>query len=106
MVVRTYEEECSYLERLSPHCWKIKKGFQPNMNVEGIFYVNDKLEKLMFDELRNACRPGMVGGFLPGESFYIFSQAKSCQVLESPQICLGGTLGPCRRFQHQCVNVW
>ena len=20
----------------------------------------------MFDELRNACRPGMVGGFLPG----------------------------------------
>lgn len=20
----------------------------------------------MFDELRNACRPGMIGGFLPG----------------------------------------
>ena len=36
------------------------------MNVEGIFYVNNTLEKLMFDELRNACRPGMVGGFLPG----------------------------------------
>ena len=34
--------------------------------VEGIFYVNSHLEKLMFDELRNACRPGMVGGFLPG----------------------------------------
>merc|ERR1712158_94751 len=66
MVVRSYEEECSYLERLSSHSWRIKQGFQPNMNVEGIFYVNDKLEKLMFDELRNACRPGMVGGFLPG----------------------------------------
>ena len=30
------------------------------MNVEGIFYVNDKLEKLMFDELKNACRPGKI----------------------------------------------
>lgn len=26
--------------------------------VEGIFYVNDPLEKLMFEELRNACRGG------------------------------------------------
>ena len=34
--------------------------------VEGVFYVNERLEKLMFDELRNACRPGAVGGFLPG----------------------------------------
>ena len=60
MVVRSYEEECGYLERLTSHSWRIKKGFQPNMNVEGIFYVNDKLEKLMFDELKNACRPGKV----------------------------------------------
>ena len=66
MVVRSYEEECGYLERISPHSWRIKKGFQPNMNVEGIFYVNNKLEQLMFDELRNACRPGQMGGFLPG----------------------------------------
>ena len=28
--------------------------------------MNDNLEKLMFDELRNACRPGGFGGFLPG----------------------------------------
>ena len=60
MVVRSYEEECAYLERLTSHSWRIKKGFQPNMNVEGIFYVNDKLEKLMFDELKNACRPGKI----------------------------------------------
>ena len=66
MVVRSYDDECSYLERINSHSWRIKKGFQPNMNVEGIFYVNNTLEKLMFDELRNACRPGMVGGFLPG----------------------------------------
>ena len=66
MVVRSYDEELKYLERLTPHSWRIKKGFQPNMNVEGIFYVNSSLERLMLDELRNSCRPGDIGGFLPG----------------------------------------
>ena len=66
MFVRTYDDELKYLERIDANCWRIKKGFQPNMNVEGVFYVNAHLEKLMFEELRNACRPGMVGGFLPG----------------------------------------
>lgn len=66
MVVRQYEEELKYIERIDDYSWRIKKGFQPNMNVEGIFYVNKSLEKLMFDELRNSCRPGMTGGFLPG----------------------------------------
>lgn len=65
MGVRTYEEECSFLEKIKPHTWRIKKNFVPNMKVEGIFFVNDNLEKLMFDELRNACRPGSIGGFLP-----------------------------------------
>ncbi|XP_052897136.1 RNA-splicing ligase RtcB homolog [Anopheles moucheti] len=66
MVVREYNEEMKYIERLSPNSFLIKKGFQSNMNVEGVFYANSRLEKLMFDELRNACRPGMTGGFLPG----------------------------------------
>lgn len=66
MVVRKYEEELKYLEKINAHCWRIKKGFQPGMNVEGCFYVNSTLEKLMLEELRNSCRPGMVGGFLPG----------------------------------------
>ncbi|CAN8001727.1 unnamed protein product [Ixodes hexagonus] len=66
MGVRSYNEELSYLEKMTPVSWRIKKGFVPNMKVEGIFYVNSLLEKLMFEELRNACRPGMVGGFLPG----------------------------------------
>ena len=34
MVVRTYEDEQEYLEKINVHCWRIKKGFQPNMNVE------------------------------------------------------------------------
>lgn len=86
MVVRQYKEELEYLEKKSPFKWEIKKGFQPNMKVsqlavfalprckwywkrfqvEGVFYVNKLLEKLMLDELQNACRPGMIGGFLPG----------------------------------------
>ena len=35
------------------------------VQVDGYFYINDHLEKLIFDELRNSCRPGQVGGFLP-----------------------------------------
>ena len=87
MVVRTYEDELKFIERLTPNSWRIKKGFQvseinckmkfagcllksdcfqPNMNVEGVFYVNKNLEKLMFEELRNACKSDGMGGFLPG----------------------------------------
>ncbi len=32
-MARSFEEECSYLERLSSHTYRIKKGFVPNMNV-------------------------------------------------------------------------
>ncbi|VDL98828.1 unnamed protein product, partial [Schistocephalus solidus] len=49
---RTYEEELKFIERISP--------------VEGVFYVNDFLEKLMFEELRNFAKSGDYGGFLPG----------------------------------------
>ncbi|VDM44639.1 unnamed protein product [Toxocara canis] len=62
---RTFDEECKYIERVSEVQFRIKKGFVPNMNVEGRFYVNKALEKLMFDELRNACRSDGIGGFLP-----------------------------------------
>ncbi|TNN17401.1 tRNA-splicing ligase RtcB isoform 1 [Schistosoma japonicum] len=65
-MTRTYDQELAFLEKITPTCWKIKKGFVPNMNVEGVFYVNDFLEKLMFDELRNFTRSGDYGGFLPG----------------------------------------
>ncbi|CAD6189895.1 unnamed protein product [Caenorhabditis auriculariae] len=62
---RTYEEECSYIDRLSDVKFQIKKGFVPNMNVEGRFYVNKNLEGLMFDELKQAVDGGGIGGFLP-----------------------------------------
>uniref|UniRef100_A0A672FNW7 3'-phosphate/5'-hydroxy nucleic acid ligase n=1 Tax=Salarias fasciatus TaxID=181472 RepID=A0A672FNW7_SALFA len=55
---RSYNDELQYLDKISSNCWRIKKGFVPNMQVEGNFYVNEPLEKLMFEELRNACRGG------------------------------------------------
>jgi len=64
--VRTYDDELKYLERLNDYSWRIKKGFVPNMKVEGIFYVNKPLQELMFEELRNSINSGGVGGFLPG----------------------------------------
>lgn len=63
---RSYEEELKFIERLSPCSWRIKKGFVPNMKVEGIFYVNNNLENLMFEELKASSAQGLVGGFLPG----------------------------------------
>lgn len=33
MVVRQYQEELQYLEKINDYSWRIKKGFQPNMNV-------------------------------------------------------------------------
>lgn len=39
--------------------------FNNFLQVEGRFYVNKALEKLMFEELRNACRSDGIGGFLP-----------------------------------------
>jgi len=66
-VVRTYEQELQYLERLNDHCWRIKPGFVANMNVPGYFYVNQKLESLILGELQQHCEKNRegVGGFLP-----------------------------------------
>ncbi|GAB6020049.1 hypothetical protein CHUAL_002795 [Chamberlinius hualienensis] len=63
---RSYNDELKFLEKIDANSWRIKKGFVNNMKVEGVFYVNEHLEKLMFEELKNSSRPGNVGGFLPG----------------------------------------
>lgn len=63
MASRNYDEEKKYLEKIGHNTWRIKKGFVPNMRVEGRFYVNKNLESLMFEELRQVdCKSG---GFLP-----------------------------------------
>lgn len=63
MADRTYAQEMSFIDKISHNTWRIKKGFVPNMRVEGRFYVNKQLEPLMFDELKQADSKG--GGFLP-----------------------------------------
>jgi tRNA-splicing ligase RtcB len=62
---RTYEEELKFFERRTPSMIQIKKGFVPNMNVGGRFYVNDKLESLVYEELKTNCEHGGIGGFIP-----------------------------------------
>lgn len=48
MVVRQYQEELKYLEKINECCWRIKKGFQPNMKVYmyyllfSIVYIENK----------------------------------------------------------------
>lgn len=62
---RTYEEEKEYIERIDGQRFLIKKGFVPDMRVTGTFYVNEHLEKLMFEELEHSVGRAGVGGFLP-----------------------------------------
>lgn len=62
MATRTYEQEMEFMEKIGKNTWRIKKGFVPNMRVEGRFYVNESLEPLIFDELKQA---ESRGGFLP-----------------------------------------
>ncbi|EGD74165.1 hypothetical protein PTSG_06172 [Salpingoeca rosetta] len=62
---RSFKDEQEYLEQLSPCCWRIKKGFVPNMRVEGRVYVNEALNSLMFEELQQHSQAHGVGGFLP-----------------------------------------
>lgn len=62
MTSRTFEQEMEYLEKIDHNIWRIKKGFVPNMRVEGRFYVNKNLESLTFEELRQSDQGG---GFLP-----------------------------------------
>eukprot|EP00922_Rhytidocystis_sp_ex-Travisia-forbesii_P051405 GHVS01076298.1.p1 GENE.GHVS01076298.1~~GHVS01076298.1.p1 ORF type:complete len:523 (+),score=55.56 GHVS01076298.1:194-1762(+) len=69
---RSFGDEMRFLEKDTkcPCMYHIKRGFVPHMKVEGVFYVNKKLEKLMFEELQNYSRTaakgdGKGGGFLP-----------------------------------------
>jgi len=62
---RTYEEECKFIKRIDKTRFEIGVGFVPNMKVPGSFYVNDKLESLMFEELKHHSASRDEGGFLP-----------------------------------------
>ncbi len=58
-------QEMAFIEQLSPYHYKVRTGFVPGMNVPGVFYVNDRLRGLLFEELQAYCQRGEHGGFLP-----------------------------------------
>lgn len=62
---RTFEEEMQFITELTPWKYEIAKGFVPNMNVEGTFYVNHALIGLIKEELKHHCSSDGYGGFLP-----------------------------------------
>jgi tRNA-splicing ligase RtcB len=62
---RTYEEELKYLTKTSPTQYQIDVGFVPNMNVPAYVLVNDSLEKLLLEELKQSAGGEKGGGFLP-----------------------------------------
>uniref|UniRef100_A0AC35TP70 3'-phosphate/5'-hydroxy nucleic acid ligase n=1 Tax=Rhabditophanes sp. KR3021 TaxID=114890 RepID=A0AC35TP70_9BILA len=64
-VVRTYDEELKYIEQVGPCTYRIKKGFVPNMNVEGKFYLNDNIKEHALKEIELCCQRGSVGGYIP-----------------------------------------
>jgi len=62
---RSYAEESKFLKRVDKCKWRIEPGFVPNMKVPGVFYVNEHLEELVFEELKYHSERGGIGGFLP-----------------------------------------
>lgn len=64
-VKRSLAEEKGYISKVGECAYVVKKGFVPNMNVEGKFYVNDKLKDLLFEELEDYAAHGGHGGFIP-----------------------------------------
>lgn len=65
---RTFNQELSYLSKVSPHEYQVKKGFVPNMKVNASAIVNDELQELLLKELEESicagsCKCG--GGFIP-----------------------------------------
>lgn len=63
---RSFEEELTFLTKLSPTRYQVKKGFVPNMKVDAEVIVNDDLEQLLLEELKNSVgEGGGGGGFIP-----------------------------------------
>eukprot|EP01117_Protostelium_nocturnum_P016209 TRINITY_DN6367_c0_g1_i1.p1 TRINITY_DN6367_c0_g1~~TRINITY_DN6367_c0_g1_i1.p1 ORF type:complete len:523 (-),score=159.39 TRINITY_DN6367_c0_g1_i1:58-1563(-) len=54
-----------YITPIDAVTYSIKKGFVPNMRVEGRFYVNDALKELVFEELASSKTVSGEGGFIP-----------------------------------------
>jgi len=59
------QQDKAKITQVSPVEYHIAMDFVPNMRVPGVFYVNDRLKDLIFEELQNSYARQGVGGFLP-----------------------------------------
>lgn len=59
-------DEARYIKPRTDVSYTIEKGFVERMRVPGVFYVNEKLKSIVFEELKqHVARGGGRGGFLP-----------------------------------------
>jgi len=78
-----------YVEKIGPVEYKIKKGFVPNMRVEGRFYVNDGLKELLYDELVDNASRSAQGGFMPA---VLLAFLENCESFDRSGILLSRPL--------------
>jgi hypothetical protein len=63
---RTFEQELTYITRVSPHMYEIRPGFVPHMKVPAQIYVDSHIDEILIEELETCCaHDGSGGGFLP-----------------------------------------
>jgi len=62
---RNYNQEREYISKIAPNQFEIATGFVDGMNVPAHLYINEKLENLVFSELRQYANKSGFGGFLP-----------------------------------------
>lgn len=62
---RTFEEELSYIRKVSDFKYEIREGFVPHMNVPAQIYVDSHIDEMLLNELEICCSDCSGGGFLP-----------------------------------------
>ena len=60
---RSFADESKYIRKASKCRYVIEKGFVPNMNVCGTFYVNETLKPLMMEELKDIWKVDLIKTF-------------------------------------------
>ena len=68
-IKRSFEEELSFIRKISDCKYEIRQGFVPNMKVPAQVFVDTELDDLLLKELESSCedKDGSKagGGFLP-----------------------------------------